>query len=311
MVGSKMLNNMDLEKAKFNQPKSPQEESPDIEKEFYAELTDPRKHDPKHFCYIVHALNPSAKNNLLMLTMMHGGYNFSQEVDLLGHPEDIVNKKLISTSIINQNHQETWGGVFYILDVPWGNFVKMSPHDRGTNINNPDFELEWSRPPYTVPSKLIEQSQGQLNEVVVTGKKNDQKVKIVGVGIKLTDVGDGEIKIPQEAEQIRKNAKELGVPAIELVEVVRIEDGEPEVSFGYEGRVRAFYINRDGYRYIFEGSWDKDEITDIFKGDKNFYGGHNPVTKKEWLVLRPIIESKMDNPGKLNFLKLIDKEFGV
>src|SRR3989338_11305221 len=97
--------------------------------EFYRELTDPRTHDPSRFCYIVHCLNLYAQLSLLHLTLSTDSYDPSQNINLLDNPEQLADKKLISTSIINQDHTTTWGDTFFILYIPWENFVTMSPRD--------------------------------------------------------------------------------------------------------------------------------------------------------------------------------------
>ena len=292
-------------------PREAEQEKPTVTPEiFAAELTDPKHHNPERFCYLVHGLNPGAKDQLLMLALRQGRYDASQEVDLLRDPEKIVDKKLISTSIINQDHMKTWGSVFFILDAPWNNYVSMSPRDSATNITNPDFVLDYSQPPYALPSQLVEQSQGGLNEVVVTGTKGTEQVKIIGIGIKLTDVGEEKNHEPGEAEQMRAIAERLGVPLIEFVEKVRIEDSPPEINMGYGGHVRSLLINKNGYRYIFEAEWDNPELKECFRGNKNFYGGYNPITREEWALRRPIIAEKMDTPAKLDFLRQIDEHFG-
>ncbi|MCB0335137.1 MAG: hypothetical protein KDD62_02495 [Bdellovibrionales bacterium] len=66
--------------------------------EFYAELTNPRTHDPSSYRYIVHGINPEAKNGLLINVLTQEGYDPSQEINLLAEPNRIVEKKLISTS---------------------------------------------------------------------------------------------------------------------------------------------------------------------------------------------------------------------
>jgi len=288
------------------------------QKEFYAELTDPSEHDPSHYCYIVHGLNPMAKQHLLLATMKQNGYDFSQEIDLLNEPQKIAEKKLISTSIINQNHNATWGDVFFILDVPWDNFVSMSPRDNATNVTNPDFVLECARHPNMVPSELIKQTKflggnSSYNEVVVTGKKNDKEAKIKGIGIKLTDVGDETPREAKEAIRMREIAEELGVPVIEIIEKQRIEDSDAEINYGYSKNkpIRSIYVNKDGHRYCFEGNWDETKLKDVFKGDKNFYGGHNLISKEEYLVLRPLIRKKLSTKTELDFLKQIDQKFGL
>jgi len=298
--------------AKFEHKKPTKEE-------FFSEITDPAKHDPNHYCYIVHGVNPSARTSLLLATMRNEGYDFRQEIDLLNEPHRISEKKIISTSIINQDHNATWGDVFFILDVPWDNFVSMSPRDSATNVTRPDFVAENLRTPEMLPSQLIEQTRmlggkSAYNEVVVVGKRKES-VKIQSVGIRKYDTGGETLRESPEAKRMRQVAKDLGVPVIDFVEKIRIPDGNPEVSLSYksglEGKIiRAIYLNFNGHRYCFEGSWDKTEISDIFKGDKNFFGGHNPVTREEWLTVRPKVMLTLEKTKEgLAFLKKIDEYF--
>lgn len=285
--------------------------------EFYSELTDPRNHNPDNYCYIVHCLNPIVKNLLLLEIVKQGSYDCSQNIDLLYQPKRISEKKLISNNIINQGHTATWGSTFFILDVPWSNFVSMNYTDTVTNVIRPDSVLERARKPYQTPSELIKSTKAlndsNYNEVVVTGNKNGNKVKIKGIGIKLTDCED-RIRATEKAERMRENAEYLNVPVIEFMGISRIEDSEPEVYHGYlsEGEpVRSIYVSKNGYRYFFEGDWDKTQLKDAAKSDKNFYGGHNPVSKKEYLELRPQIRNKLSTKKDLEFLKQIDKWFKV
>src|SRR3989344_5706107 len=243
-------------------------EPSDVEKEitpedFYSELTDPTKHNPEKFCYVVHGIMPESYLDRLSLAIEMGGYDPSQEINLLAEPERIVDKKLISTSIINQNLHRTWGGSFFILDVPWDNFVSMSPRDSATIITNPDFILENARHPSMTPTRLIDATRSKdgdsaYNEVVVTGSKNQQQVRITGIGLQLTDTGEESIVQPEDADKMRGIAKKLGVPTIEIINKVRIEDSDAKIDYVYlqdesaDRPVRSVLINRNGYRYMFE-----------------------------------------------------------
>lgn len=248
--------------------------------------------------------------------MNNNGYDPRQEIDLLFEPERISEKKVISASIINQNHTAMWSDLFFILDVPWENFVSMYPEDAATNVTRPDVMISRARQPFVTPSLLIEQTKlsggnSSYNEVVLTGSKNGSEVRIVGMGIKLTDVGD-RVREPLEAPRMRQLAAEFDLPLIELVDYSRIEDGPCEVSYAFpKGKkiVRAVYINRNSYRYCFEGSWDRTKITDTFKGDKNFYGGYNPVSREEYLLLRPWIADQLSTEEERKFLIKLDTRF--
>lgn len=287
--------------------------------DFYRELTDPQTHDPNHFCYIVHALSPNAKQGLMLAVIRHNGYDFKQEIDLLREPERITEKLLISSSIVNQDHTATFDNTFFILNVPWINFVSMSPRDAGTNVATPLVVLESARPPYTTPSGLITETRyiggdSSINEVVVTGNKEGNLVEIIGVGIKLTDTGDTKPREPKEAERMREIAGYMNVPLIEIIEQSRIEDSEAEVNYSYvnPGKiVRSIMINRGGYRYIFEGDWDTTQLKDVLKGDKNEGRGHNPVSQEEYQAIRPAVRQGLSTTTDLQFLKQMDKWFGL
>ena len=246
--------------------------------DFYRELTDPQTHSPVHFCYIVHALNPAAKNGLLLATINQKGYDFAQEIDLLHEPGRIAEKLLISSSIINQDHTATWGDTFFILNVPWSNFVSMSPRDSATNVTNPRAVLEYARSPYTTPLGLIAETrrvggESSYNEVVVTGNRDGNLVEIVGIGIKYTYVGAPKLREPAEAERIREIARQMHIPLIEMTSISRIKDSEAEVNYGYSDGgvrpVRLICVNHGGHRYVFEGDWGRTQLKDVLKSDRN------------------------------------------
>ena len=114
---------------------------------------------------------------------------------------------------------------------------------------------------------------------------------------------------------MRGIAKKLGVPTIEIINKVRIEDSDAKIDYVYlqdesaDRPVRSVLINRNGYRYMFEGNWDDGSLKDVFRGNKNFYGGHNPITKDEYLTIRPFIAAKLTTPAELSFLRQIDQKF--
>ena len=288
--------------------------------DFYRELTNPKTHDPNYFCYIVHGLNPAAKTGLLSFTIEKGGYDFKQEIDLLSEPERITEKLLISSSIINQDHVATWGDTFFILSVPWANFVSMSPRDSGTNVTNPSGVLEYARSPYTIPSRFIAETRhcrgdSSYNEVVMTGNKGGNLVEIIGVGIKYTDVGETRLREPREAERMREIADTRHIPVIQIIKQSKIEDSGAEVNYGDIASgvrpVRSIYVNYGGYRYCFVGDWNKTELKEVFKSDRNFYGGYNSVSQSEYSTIRSIIIRGLSTEIDLQFLKQIDERFGL
>jgi len=139
-------------------------------------FTDPKKHDPQNFRYIVFGMMNT-----------HTGRGTSYQT-ILGNP-DILRSFMISTSIIDPNHRSTYYPYGFILDVPTGNFVSARSTDQAfknyksvtqglAHIDN-DMTGEVRRvadayPVPNAPHDILNGTRGQqgntgYNEVVVLG----------------------------------------------------------------------------------------------------------------------------------------------
>ena len=83
---------------------------------------------------LVHAFNPHAKLNKLILAMEEKGvdpeYNRRQAIDILQNPGDINRRVSLSTSLITINGKNTtWGHAGYILSVPREDVISTSTSD--------------------------------------------------------------------------------------------------------------------------------------------------------------------------------------
>ncbi len=87
----------------------------------WGETTDPKEHNPKHFRYLVHAINPFAKMSATAgcaLGLMEGfGPETSgdQSISMYKQPERIGDRVSASMSLIDQDHTATWGPVGLLL----------------------------------------------------------------------------------------------------------------------------------------------------------------------------------------------------
>lgn len=109
---------------------------------FWGETTDPKEHSPKHFRYLVHAINPFAKIGAMAgcaLDSMEGfGPEASgdQSISMYKQPERIGDRVSASMSLIDQDHTATWGSGGLIIDAPEENIVITSGADASARNNN-------------------------------------------------------------------------------------------------------------------------------------------------------------------------------
>lgn len=88
----------------------------------WGQATDPVKHNPDNFRYLVHAFNPGARGNALILnnlvTQDEGTVTDEagdQSIDVFKEPERIDERVSLSMSLIDQDHTATWG----VLALSW------------------------------------------------------------------------------------------------------------------------------------------------------------------------------------------------
>lgn len=91
----------------------------------WGQTTDPDQHNPDNFRYLVHAFNPCAIGNALILnnlvTQDEGTVTDEvgdQSIDVFKEPERIDERVSLSMSLIDQDHTATWGGVLALSWLP-------------------------------------------------------------------------------------------------------------------------------------------------------------------------------------------------
>ena len=198
------------------------------------DLTDPGKHNPQDFRYVVHGLQDPGGRALQFhhLTGRPEAFDRTQAIDLLRQPERIADKKVISASVVDAQHRATWGAVGYILDVPFENVVAAFRRDAGTPFIAPERALSERTGAPAIREILKETHPHSHNEVVLRGSTEEGRVSVAGVWAKVFD--DGEPLNEQMYQEIRSKASLVGFPFIELIEQVEpYQDSSPELLGGW------------------------------------------------------------------------------
>ncbi len=215
-------------------------------------LTDPRSHSDSNFKYQIHAVASNtyvrhALQQIFILEQMKRDPTLKYErIDLLTTPDKIAEKTIISTSLIDAEHRETWVGAGYILRVPTANILKTSSSDIGTQFHEgvktrARLYSERDTQGIADPNRILQYtSPCAYNEVVVTGTgRNGEKVEIAGVFVKVFP--NGELVDEDLTRRIQPLAWCRNLP------IVRIQ----EPFFPYQnGQVRVF---PDGFNYTLNG----------------------------------------------------------
>ncbi len=190
---------------------------------YWGQTTDPVKHNPDDFRYLVHAFNPFARGNALILnnlvtqdegTVTDGAGD--QSIDVFKEPERIDERVSLSMSLIDQNHTATWGDVGIIVAAPESSVVLTSPTDAGAiNSNEGRLVAQSQSRGLLSPDQLLERgSPRTYNEVVALGRsglravgffyKVDSRKKPVDSGLAANMLGLGNrtglpvVEIPEE-----------------------------------------------------------------------------------------------------------------
>ena len=153
---------------------------------YWGQATDPVKHNPDDFRYLVHAFNPCARGNALILnnlvTQDEGTVTDEagdQSIDVFKEPERIDERVSLSMSLIDQDHTATWGGAGIIVAVPESSVVLTSPTDAGVPNSHRDRLIAQGQSRGILsPDDILERSSpGRYNEIVALGQSG---LKAVG-----------------------------------------------------------------------------------------------------------------------------------
>ncbi len=221
-------------------------------------MTDPRYHSDDHFQYMVHGV-PSARDGVYRLLqqqmlLTNGKFVKNQKIELLVTPNRVSEKKLISTSLINQDHQITYTQGGFILRIPSDNILETLDQGDDSNFSRTDEDIEkvYRTRKLKTPADMIDEATDyspSFNEIVVqgTGRKGE-KVEIQGVFIQISPENHKPLDQPL-AIQLRNIAQQYGWPIIEIMSKV-IFNKEPKVLYRSDkGRTPYIQFDYQGERY--------------------------------------------------------------
>lgn len=268
------------------------------------DLTDPRKHDPQDFRYVVHSLQGPGGRALQYLHLLDRPRMFdrTQAIDLFRRPERIAEKRVLSASVIDGEHQGTWGDVGYILDVPFDNVVAAYRRDTGTPFIDPERALSERERTPTIGEILKATHPQSYNEIVLRGSTAAGKVSVVGIWAKI--FSDGEPMNDPMYQELVSQASRLGLSFIELIERLQpYPDCPPELLGGWTaeppGNKHSIAVNRNGLRYL------------ITFQDREFLvidGKHRSrrMTRDEFDFAFGIIQKELDAKSKNEYASQIE-----
>jgi len=210
---------MDLEGVK---PLTLEKESPI---KIWGGVTDPEKHNPKNFRYLVHAFNPFATASQPLVAIsaeLSGAYKVDktegdQSINLFDEPERLGERVSLSMSLIDQDHTGTWGEGGIIVEAPEENIVITSPTDTGSHNSSKDFlrKQAQGQPRLSGEELLQSTTPGIYNEVVAFAKSESGKpLRLKGFFIKVDK--NGQPLDSFVAQKMRQHAARLNLPLVEI-----------------------------------------------------------------------------------------------
>ena len=92
-----------------------------VEPVYWGQTTDPCRHNPEDFRYLVHAFNPHARLGALFIQLVTQDKGIvadeagDQSINVFKEPERVDERVSLSMSLIDQDHTATWG----VLALSW------------------------------------------------------------------------------------------------------------------------------------------------------------------------------------------------
>ncbi|MBI5630792.1 MAG: hypothetical protein HY921_07905 [Elusimicrobia bacterium] len=191
--------------------------------------TDPRRHNPRSFRYIIHAIYPYAKTEHKLM----GSYD-SSRTNLAKDPTKLPEKTVLWASLIDQDHRETHSDAGLILDVPPQNIIStdvdyflLRAQDEGRErsevlrlLNDPRRSIESPQEVLDTHDNRFDISSEDPTALLLTGTNPlnpSQKLGIAGVFIKVDQSGD-ELSDPKLTRKLKALAERFKVPVVRIPE---------------------------------------------------------------------------------------------
>ena len=194
--------------------------------ETWGNVTEPTKHNPAKFRYLIHAINPMATTSMGLvgaivardeptaITKDDG----DQSINLYSQPERLGERVALSCSLIDQDHYGTWGKAGLIVEAPQDNVIITDSNDVGAIVMSKKNLMEQAakHSKYSAEQLLQQTYPTPYNEIVVLANEAGKKVALAGFFYKVTEEGK-----PMDEGLFRKmrmHASRLNLPLVPIVE---------------------------------------------------------------------------------------------
>ncbi len=209
-------------------------EEQDLSEFNWGRMSDPKRHYPGRFMYVVHAL--TAPDNIydgMSSTQMFVDLNMAvkKEVRLtdtnyrnpIDYPESFIERSHISCSVIGTGKVRLWGGngVALILDVPRENIRDAAGHDLGTVSDAAQGYRSWIPSPQMVLMSTgiseVTNNMFKTNEIAISGINSESgtRIRITGVIIETDEFTERPLR-PDFAQRAQAFAYRMDIPVIKI-----------------------------------------------------------------------------------------------
>ena len=233
---------------------------------YWGQTTDPCRHNPDNFRYLVHAFNPHARLGALVIQSVmqdEGAVTDEagdQSIDVFKEPERIDERVSLSMSLIDQDHTATWGGTGIIMAVPESSVVLTSPTDAGAlNSYRDRLIAQGQSRGILSPDEILERSSPiEHNEIVALGQSG---LKAIGFFYKV-DSRNNPINVGLMTAMYQLGGR-MGLPVVGISnekenpyaenKVIRSTSaesgGEEELRIFFDGRCHYIVESNDEPKY--------------------------------------------------------------
>lgn len=310
----------------MNQPKWISEwETEDLKfwDQFYWWVTDPNKHDPEKFRYLIHAFNPMAiitKIGMMQTQVQDiaGWESFDESdgdqwIDLFHNPFQIGKRVSVSMSLIDQDHIGTWWPIWLILWVPKENIVRTANTDLWTSNFSKKRLLEMKKYHSILSGDTILASSwpNSYNELVAFAKTAEAgEIRVIGFFAKTDE--DWEFIDVSWWAAMENTARNSWLPFIKIPASLDTQNH----SFSHNETYPAIFTYKWKYYYFsstknpWNGNWTSmfcnsgssmvsyfltpEELGEIYEIFKNIYPDEcdNLWTKGDVLAQYEIVQKK-------------------
>ena len=162
---------------------------------------------------------------------------------------------------------------------------------------------------------IAESIQASPNEIIFTGNRDGNQVRVVGAGIVYKRSAKGEILYKTDETEFRNVCNKYGISIIELFNDPKPIEEKPVEFYRNvdpDEKVYNVCLNNNNVRYVFEGSFDEGNFRGCYKTDEgDIKRGKNLVTRKEYLGIRDLIFEGVKTKSDESFVAQIDAHFNI